>query len=423
MNTITKFVSLICGVWMLASCATTPAVVEEKVSTGAEDRAFWVETMVKIADPVLTNLSEGTLKKNMPYESLSKDRSIFAHLEAVGRLYCGIAPWLELGPDETPEGQLRKKYIDLMVKGIKNAVDPSSPDYLVFGTPYQPLVDAAFFAQGLMRSPTQVWEKLDPQAKEWVITELKRSRQIKPWENNWLLFASTIEAAILQFTGECDMDRLTYGVNKFRDLWYKGDGVYGDGPSFHMDYYNSFVIHPMLTDVLMVMEKHNLRDDNFAEVQVNRHVRYADILERYISPEGTFPVVGRSIVYRFGAFHALAQVCLMHKLPKHTSPAQVRCALTAVIGNQMKSPKNFDANGWLTMGFAGSQIGMSEGYTNTGSVYLCSMGMLPLGLPANDEFWTAPAADWTSKKAWNGEEVKRDGSLKEIKLVKKGDKK
>ena len=158
MNTKTKFASLICGVWMLASCATTPAVVEEKVTTGAEDRAFWVETMVKIADPVLTNLSEGTLKKNMPYESLSKDRSIFAHLEAVGRLYCGLAPWLELGPDETPEGQLRKKYIDLMVKGIKNAVDPSSPDYLVFGTPYQPLVDAAFFAQGLMRSPTQVWE-------------------------------------------------------------------------------------------------------------------------------------------------------------------------------------------------------------------------------------------------------------------------
>ena len=132
---------------------------------GTQDRAFWVETLTRIADPVLTNLGNNTLKKNMPYESLSKDRSDFSHLEAVGRLVCGIAPWLELGPDSTPEGQLRDKYIKLTVKGLKNAVNPDSPDYLVFGKPYQPLVDAAFLAQGLLRARTQLWDNLDPQAK------------------------------------------------------------------------------------------------------------------------------------------------------------------------------------------------------------------------------------------------------------------
>ena len=86
-----------------------------------------------------------------------------------------------------------------------------------------------------------------------MITELKRSRNIKPFENNWLLFASTVEAALLEFTGECDMERMLYGVKKFRDEWYKGDAMYGDGVDFHMDYYNSFVIHPMLTDVLVVI--------------------------------------------------------------------------------------------------------------------------------------------------------------------------
>ena len=283
--------------------------------SGAEDRAFWVETLTRIADPVLTNLSNNTLKKNMPYESLSKDRSDFSHLEAVGRLICGISPWLELGPDNTPEGQLRDKYIRLAVKGLKNAVNPESPDYLVFGKPYQPLVDAAFLAQGLLRARTQLWDKLDSQAKEWMITEFKRSRAIKPWDNNWLLFASTVEAALLEFTGECDMDRLTYGVKKFRDDWYKGDALYGDGPAFHMDYYNSFVIHPMLTDVLLVMKKHNLEGADFVDTQLPRLTRYAEQLERFISPEGTFPVVGRSIVYRFGAFHALAQASLMQVLP------------------------------------------------------------------------------------------------------------
>lgn len=380
--------------------------------SGADDRAFWVENLTRIADPVLLNLSNNTLKKNMPYESLSKERSKFSHLEAVGRLVCGIAPWLELGPDHTPEGQLRAKYIDLTVRGLKNAVNPKSPDYLVFGEPSQPLVDAAFLAEGLLRAPKQLWGNLDPEAKAWMITELKRSRGIKPGENNWLLFASTVEAALLEFTGECDMSRLTYGVFKFRDVWYKGDALYGDGPDFHMDYYNSYVIHPMLTDVLVVMKKHGIEGADFLDTQLKRHTRYAEQLERFISPEGSFPVVGRSIPYRFGAFHALGQACLMHILPATVQPAQVRCALTAVIRRQLESPANFDKNGWLRVGFTGEQLNISESYINTGSVYLCAMGLLPLGLPQADAFWSAPYTEWTNLKAWSGKEVKADHALK-----------
>lgn len=406
-----RFFLYVATLFFLLSCTEK---VETPVSkqTGAEDRAYWVETLVKLADPVLINLSNNTLKQNMPYESIGTDRKPVSYLEAVGRLTCGIAPWLELGPDQTPEGQLRDKYIQLAVKGLKNAVNPSAPDYLVFGEPYQPLVDAAFLAQGLLRAPKQLWGNLDDEAKAWMITELKRSRAIKPWESNWLLFASTVEAALLEFTGECDMERMLYGVKRFRDDWYKGDAQYGDGAAFHMDYYNSFVIHPMLTDVLVVMKKHQLEDAEFLETQLKRHTRYAEQLERFISPEGTFPAVGRSIVYRFGVFHALSQACLMQILPEKVQPAQVRCALTAVIKNQLKSPNNFDANGWLRVGFAGEQIGMSESYINTGSLYLCASALLPLGLPASDPFWSEPFTEWTNLKAWNGIDVGADKAMK-----------
>ena len=72
----------------------------------AGDRDCWVETMTRIASPVLENLAAGTLKANMPFESLSSDplRKEVSYLEAFGRTVCGIAPWLELGPDDTPEG-------------------------------------------------------------------------------------------------------------------------------------------------------------------------------------------------------------------------------------------------------------------------------------------------------------------------------
>ena len=50
------------------------------------DRQLWVNVLSKIANPVLTNMASGTLKKNMSVEYVKKDRAKFAHLEAVGRL-------------------------------------------------------------------------------------------------------------------------------------------------------------------------------------------------------------------------------------------------------------------------------------------------------------------------------------------------
>ena len=383
--------------------------------TGMDDRRLWVETLDRIARPVLENLAAGTLKQNMPFESLSSEplRREVSYLEAVGRTICGIAPWLELGPDDTEEGRLRAQYINMVVKGLKNGVNPQSPDHLMFDRRHsQPLVDAAFLAEGILRAPTQIWGRLDQQTRDWLVSEWKTSRGIKPYECNWLLFASIVECALLEFTGECDMQRLMYGVNRFRNEWYKGDGWYGDGPDFHLDYYNSLVIHPMFTETLQVLKKHGLDGADFLPTQTERHARLAAQLERMISPEGTYPVTGRSIVYRFGSFHALADAALLHILPASVSPAQVRCGLTAVIRHQLSQPRTFDPDGWLRIGYTGSQIRMSEDYINTGSLYLCTAALLPLGLPADDPFWAAPARDWTAKKAWNGEDVGADHAIR-----------
>ena len=380
----------------------------------AQSREDWVEEMTRIAEPVLENLANGTLKANMPFESLSEDplRKEVFYLEAFGRTVCGIAPWLELGPDDTPEGRLRARYIDLTVKAFRQAVDPDSPDRLVFDDRHtQPLVDAAFLAEGVLRAPTQIWGRLDKRTRRNLVEAWKTSRSIRPYESNWLLFASIIEAALLEFTGEYRPDRLYDGVIRFRYRWYKGDGWYGDGEDFHLDYYNSLVIHPMLTEVLRVLDRHGLPEADFLPQQERRHGRFAAGLERMISPEGAYPVIGRSIAYRFGAFHALSDAALLHILPAEIDPAQVRCALDRVIRRQASAPGTFDGNGWLRIGFAGSQPRMGEEYINTGSIYLCMAVFLPLGLPESDPFWSRPDADWTSRKAWNGVDVGADHAL------------
>ena len=113
----------------------------------------------------------------------------------------------------------------------------------------QPLVDAAFLAQGLLRAPRALRERLSRATTRQLVAALESTRAIVPGFNNWLLFSATVEAG-LKSLGACwDTMRVDYALRQ-HEQWYKGDGAYGDGPEFHWDYYNSFVIHPMLVDVL-----------------------------------------------------------------------------------------------------------------------------------------------------------------------------
>lgn len=383
------------------------------VCQGLKQRAYLVKTMTNMAAPIFQNLSQQTLKLNMPIEKnngMQKTHNS-THLEGFARMLSGMAPWLELGTDNTPEGKLRSQYIELALKGIKNGVNPNSPDYLNFNIPGQSLVDAAFLSQALLRAPNQLLHKLDAETKTNLVNALKLTRSTKPPQNNWLLFVASVESCIYALTGECDMARIDNAIQKHKE-WYKGDGMYGDGPNFHFDYYNSFVINPMLYELLTFLKQNNLSTTILSpEIQTKRLVRQAEILERMISPEATYPIVGRSLAYRFGNMQTLALVAQKKLLPQHISEQQVRAALYQMIKKQIEAPNTFDKNGWLTIGLAGHQPGIGEYYISTGSLYLCSEAFLILGLPASDSFWQGPDADWTTKKAYKGLAVPIDHAI------------
>jgi hypothetical protein len=197
------------------------------------------------------------------------------------------------------------------------------------------------------------------------------------------------------------------------ESWYKGDGVYGDGPEFHWDYYNSYVIHPFLGTILSALHGVTDRWESHRSRALGRAMRYAAVQERLIAPDGSFPPVGRSLAYRGGAFHHLAHQAFRDALPPGVSPAQVRCALTAVMRRTLEPAGTFDAGGWLRVGLAGHQPSLAEPYISTGSLYLCAVLFQPLGLPAAHPFWRDPPADWTQCRAWSGADLAADKALKE----------
>jgi hypothetical protein len=378
------------------------------------DRLYWSDLAYRIAEPVLRNMSKGELKKNMQVEvsptwdGRSKD---VTYMECFGRLMSGIAPWLSLPDDDTEEGKRRKQLREWALKSYANAVDPDSPDYLLWRNEGQPLVDAAYIASSFLRAPKQLWEPLDDITKERYIKEFQQLRRIDPPYSNWLLFSAMVETFLMEAGAQYDMYRIHSAIRKIEE-WYVGDGWYSDGEHFAFDYYNSYVIHPMYVQVLQSLTDKGIKVQDNLEKAKKRMQRYGIILERFISPEGSFPVFGRSMTYRLGVFQPLALLSWKENLPEELSEGQVRSALTCAMKRMFTQKGNFNEEGFLQLGFAGHQPDLADWYTNNGSMYLTSEVFLPLGLPTNHSFWTSPAQDWTTKKAWNGNSFPKDHAIK-----------
>lgn len=380
-----------------------------------DDRAFAIQLLQTIADPVLIPLSQEKLHTVFPRKDWETRESNIhtSQLQAFGRTLSGMAPWLSLGADSTAEGMLRARYIDMARQCLINATNPASADYLFKGPTQERIVHAAYIAYPLLIAPKQLWDPLSAEEQHQVIDALKSHRSFTPNESNWLLFPAIIETAIGRLTGNCKTRPIKYAIKKFRH-WYLGDGVYGDGPDFHWDYYNSYVMHPLLTEVLRNCKDIGIRvDTSFVEETVRRGGRYAAMLEHLISPEGTFPAMGRSSVYRIAMLQQLEYMAFREKqLPASLEPGATRSAITAVIKRMMLMPGTFDEKGWLNAGIVGEQVNARDVYNYTGALYMCTMGLTHLGIAPGDPFWTNPAGKWTQQKIWSGESLAGQGVFK-----------
>ena len=414
------------GAFLLAACEYIRYLQTHGDAALKSDRAYWVELARQMAEPVLSKMAQGKLSTDMQVEVSptwdGRDKRV-TYMECFGRLMAGISPWLALPDDDTEEGRLRKQLRDCALASYANAVDPDSPDYLLWRKEGQPLVDAAYIAESFLRAWDALWTPLSDVTKQRYIEEFTQLRRVDPPYTNWLLFAASIEAVLYKAGAQYDMYRINSCVRKMEE-WYVGDGWYSDGPDFAFDYYSSYVFHPMYLDMLggMTPQPRGSRI-NYAKTRqavLQRAQKYSIILERMISPEGTFPVFGRSIPYRMAAMQPLAMMALQETLPPTLSNGQARAALTAVLhrmfGEASKSNTsrngNFNDKGYLTIGFCGRQPNVADWYTNNGSLYMNSLCLLPLGLPANHPFWTDAPQHWTQQKAWSGEDFPKDHAWK-----------
>lgn len=403
------------GAFLLAACEYVRYL--ERLHNA--DRDYWTSLAYSMAAPVLSNMAEGTLQKNMLVEVSpnwdGRDIKV-TYMEAFGRLMAGIAPWLSLPDDDTPECTQRKQLRQWALASYRNAVDPDSPDCLLWSGQGQALVDAAYVAESFLRAYDTLWTPLDDITKQRYIEAFKGLRRIDPPYTNWLLFSSTIESFLAKTGAECDEYRVNSAIRKVEE-WYTGDGWYADGPVFAFDYYSSYVFHPMYLETLQAM----IDSGRYTRIHYKKHYdralkrtqKFSIVLERLISPEGTFPVFGRSIPYRMATMQPLALMAWYGKLPDGLTDGQVRSALTTVMHRMFDGKENFNEKGFLTIGFTGRQPNVADWYTNNGSLYMTSLAFLPLGLPSTHPFWSDAPLAWTSQKAWGAQPFPKDHQWKD----------
>jgi hypothetical protein len=382
---------------------------------GASDRAYALDLLRRMAEPVLGRMARGRLRAEWtPELSPTWDgrNPGVAYLEAFGRLIDGLAPWLALPDDAGAEGRLRARLRGQALESYTHAVDPKSPDYLLWRGHGQALVDSAYFTSALLRAPDALWKPLDARTKARIVEEIKGLRRISPPYQNWLLFAAMNEAFLFSIGEQWDPMRVDLTVKKLLE-WYVGDGWYGDGDRFHFDYYNSYVMHPMLVQILATMAAGEPRFNNLNAAEelaraIRREQRYAEHLERMIAPDGSYAAIGRSLTYRTAVHQPLGHLAWKGLLPDTLPAGQVRAATMAAQRRVFGDPSNFNADGFLTIGFARHQPGLADVYSNAGSMYIASESLIALGLPATDPFWTAPPLPWTMRRAFAGEDFRKD---------------
>lgn len=399
----------------LLTCSITLTHVNAKNS----DRETWVNSCYNIARPVFYYAARDSLKLTLPTTEVRSDCYL---LEAVGRTLCGTSSWLNLNESEILSKDELEKHRDLFENArntLMTIVTKGKRDFVDFSEGRHHLVDAAYLCLGLHRCP-RIWDRLPLETRSNIVKELKKLRAFNVGESNWLLFVSMIEAFLYEKTGSCDESRLDKGLYHFIYAYYLGDGVYGDGYAYHNDYYNSYVIHPMLTTVLLIRRSVSSKYQKMWNLESERLRRWAANQERSISPEGTMPVIGRSITCRTGILHGLSTAVLYDILPEYISKGQIRSAMTSFMERVLNSNSNlYDSKGFLKIGFVGSQPRQAETYCCQASMYHCLTAFLPLGLSENSLFWSEPSEEWSSMKVYGGCDIMADSFYEDRSLCSK----
>ncbi|QOD02632.1 DUF2264 domain-containing protein [Pseudarthrobacter sp. BIM B-2242] len=260
----------------------------------------------------------------------------------------------------------------------------------------QALVETASLALSLRIAPSRLFEPLSQGAKNSLIERFRRSLDVTPSENNWVMFPHVI-ADFLESIGLSDEKtrRAIANSRKYTESWYRGGGLYTDGSGRTFDYYNAWAFHFYLPLI-----SHLGRDQSALELYGARLDEYWRFARNLVESSGAPVFFGRSLTYRFAIAAPFAVSALIS--PAVRDDGERGRIWSAVIEYFMS--RGAVTGGLLSVGWHGEYREMAQRYTGPASPYWASKAFAALLIPNQSEFWKqdAPEAEARSEHAVSG---------------------
>ena len=360
-----------------------------------DDRTIWVKHLLELTKPLFymakLDFNSFKIKKYYNVNNLN-----IGYLECFSRIFAGISTWIISNDNDNKYENEQKKIISSLICDCFDKLMPFFDKEMDLFSIGQSIVECAYICYGFIISKNKIWLLLKEDTQKNIITIFKKVRLlIVKWHfcNNWYLFHGIIETFFKTINIDYNEEFIIEMIHSVNG-WYCGDGFYFDGEKkFKMDYYNSYVIQPFFIEILKVF------NSSLLDIAIQRCIRYSEFLERIIGSDGTFPPLGRSITYRFAAFHLLSYCIYNNHISVCHNYGQLRNSLTKVLINILNKDI-YDSDGFLNIGFNCEQNSLQDYYSNTGSCYITTIGLLPLGLEVNHPFWNEPSRPFTQESCW-----------------------
>lgn len=345
-----------------------------------KNREIWFNYMKNLSYPILNKLYTGDCENIKIQGYNTKNFS----LEGFCRTFVGISYWMNTNQINLDEKKLSDEYIKYINQILILFFERKK--YIIHYNDPQLIVEFAILCLSFFRSENTIWCKLNHNLKNKILDSIEIVSKYKNTSiNNWLLFESIIHLFLLNNGRKYDENKIVNNLN-IVNSWYLGEGFYLDGKKFSMDYYNSFVIHPFLIEIILKLPSELTKKLKMKYLTVlERSQEYSKFLMEITHKNGDFPRLGRSITYRFGAFHIISLLVYLNKI-NFDNLNDINIKLTNVLRRfELKSITN--KLGLLEIGFKNNEKYLGETYINTGSLYFCMNFFLALGLDEKNKFW------------------------------------
>jgi hypothetical protein len=315
------------------------------------------------------------------------DRGLVPGLEGFARMSVAWGAWLGLASNPvtlaTPRGGVDAERLHVL--GLLDGTDRRGRWYWgEIEDRDQRIVEAAELATGLWLGRARLAPALGADGLRQVLDWLDRVHGRDTYDDNWVLFPAIV-ATVQRFFGRSVPDAaIDAGIDTMLAR-YRGDGWYADGPGNAFDAYTGWAVH---WDLLLWARIDGHRRPRERSLVQRRARTYLRSITSQFASDGSRPLFGRSLGYRFAAAAPFALAALLDL--RAVTAGLARRIASGTIARHLELGAVDPETGWLRRGVGGEKPSVCERYVSAGAAAWAAHVFVALGLPADAPFWTAP---------------------------------